>query len=145
MEFIRSGALALSIAAGMACLSAGSATALPIGLVADNSMTAQLDQAVPTIQARYYRGYGGYYGGYHGGNAGAGVAAGIVGGLLLGGIIASQQPYYYGAAPYYGAPVYAPAPYASGDAVGYCMRRYKSFDPGSMTYLGYDGLRHSCP
>jgi BA14K-like protein len=26
----------------------------------------------------------------------------------------------------------------------YCARRYKSYDPASGTYLGYDGLRHPC-
>ena len=31
------------------------------------------------------------------------------------------------------------------DVVAYCARRFKSYDPGSGTYLGYDGLRHSCP
>jgi len=30
-------------------------------------------------------------------------------------------------------------------AVAYCARRFKSYDPGSGTYLGRDGLRHSCP
>ncbi|WP_398464510.1 MULTISPECIES: BA14K family protein [Tardiphaga] len=25
------------------------------------------------------------------------------------------------------------------------MNRYKSYDPGSGTYLGYDGNRHPCP
>lgn len=25
-----------------------------------------------------------------------------------------------------------------------CAARYRSYDPGSGTYLGYDGLRHSC-
>jgi len=25
------------------------------------------------------------------------------------------------------------------------MSRFKSYDPGSGTYLGYDGLRHPCP
>jgi len=29
--------------------------------------------------------------------------------------------------------------------VAYCARRFKSYDPGSGTYLGYDGLRHPCP
>ena len=28
---------------------------------------------------------------------------------------------------------------------GYCSQRYKSYDPASGTYLGYDGQRHSCP
>jgi hypothetical protein len=32
-----------------------------------------------------------------------------------------------------------------GDAVAYCMQTYKSYDPRSGTYLGYDGQRHRCP
>jgi len=36
--------------------------------------------------------------------------------------------------------------YGYGDAgVAYCMRRFRSYDPVSRTYLGYDGRRHSCP
>jgi hypothetical protein len=31
----------------------------------------------------------------------------------------------------------------TGDA-SYCAQRYRSFDPASGTYLGYDGLRHPC-
>jgi hypothetical protein len=26
----------------------------------------------------------------------------------------------------------------------YCARRYRSYDPASGTYLGYDGRRHPC-
>jgi BA14K-like protein len=26
-----------------------------------------------------------------------------------------------------------------------CMQRFKSFDPGSGTYLGHEGRRHTCP
>ncbi|MFN3521121.1 MAG: BA14K family protein [Phenylobacterium sp.] len=26
----------------------------------------------------------------------------------------------------------------------YCRRKYRSYDPRSRTYLGYDGLRHYC-
>jgi hypothetical protein len=29
--------------------------------------------------------------------------------------------------------------------VAYCIQRFKSYDPASRTYLGYDGNRHSCP
>jgi hypothetical protein len=29
--------------------------------------------------------------------------------------------------------------------VAYCMQRFRSYDPRSGTYLGYDGLRHPCP
>jgi hypothetical protein len=27
----------------------------------------------------------------------------------------------------------------------YCSQRYRSYDPASGTYLGFDGVRHSCP
>lgn len=27
----------------------------------------------------------------------------------------------------------------------YCMQRYRSYDPASGTFLGYDGMRHPCP
>lgn len=47
-------------------------------------------------------------------------------------------------APYY-AYAYSPRYRFRGDAVAYCMRRFRSYDPVSGTYLGYDGLRHPCP
>ena len=31
------------------------------------------------------------------------------------------------------------------DAIAYCSRRFKSYDPNTGTYLGYDGFRHPCP
>lgn len=80
---------------------------------------------------------GGYYGGGWGPGAavGAGVA-GLAAGAIIGGAIAQSQQ-----APAY----YAPGGYAGGDATAYCMQRFKSYDPGSGTYLGYDGYRHPCP
>ena len=42
------------------------------------------------------------------------------------------------------AVVVAPPP-GGGDAVAYCMQTYRSYDPRSGTYLGYDGYRHPCP
>ncbi|WP_316164983.1 MULTISPECIES: BA14K family protein [unclassified Bradyrhizobium] len=83
-----------------------------------------------------------YRHGWHGG-AGVGIGAGIAGALIGGAIIGATQPYgYYGYGP---GPVYvAPAPYV-GDAVSYCAQRFRSYDPYSGTYLGYDGLRHPCP
>jgi len=89
----------------------------------------------------YNRGYGypnGYgYGyrrnyGYYG-NDGGDVAAGIAGlaaGAIVGGAIASQNRYN--------------AEYDGGGR-GYCAQRYRSYDPASGTYMGYDGLRHPCP
>lgn len=53
------------------------------------------------------------------------VAAGIIGGLLLGAIIANQAQQRH--------------------SVEYCVRRFRSYDPRSGTYVGYDGYRHRCP
>ena len=34
---------------------------------------------------------------------------------------------------------------SGGGADAYCSQRYRSYDPSSGTYLGYDGERHPCP
>jgi hypothetical protein len=86
-----------------------------------------------------YRGYRGRWGGP---GPGAAIGLGIAAGILAGAAIASQ-PYYYG--PGYYPPGYYPPPPPPGDPVGYCMSRFKSYDPASGSYLGYDGLRHPCP
>lgn len=101
------------------------------------------------------------------GRRGAGVAAGIATGLILGGIIASQPRYYgYGPGPYYGyhyggppplfygpqvfyppgyyGPMVRPGYGPRGDWMSYCFSRYRSFDPATGTYMGYDGRRHLC-
>jgi hypothetical protein len=111
----------------------------------------------------YRGGYGGYRGGYrHDHDRGRGFIPGAVAGAVIGGAIASQSYGYYGGPDYaagYDAPGYyddqyyddgggvvavAPAP-VGGDDVAYCMQTYRSYDPASGTYLGYDGLRHPCP
>ncbi|MGT2438497.1 BA14K family protein [Bradyrhizobium betae] len=92
---------------------------------------------VETVQYRHHGGrhhdggrrYGGYgydrgYGYRHHGN-GAAVLGGLAAGAIIGGAIANSQAR------------------ANGD--GYCAQRYKSYDPASGTYLGFDGQRHSCP
>ena len=94
-------------------------------------------------------------GGWRGGAALGGFAAGA----LIGGALASR-PYYggygygYGGGPYYGSYAYGGGPVvvdegyaeaATGGDDQYCLQRYKSYDPGSGTFLGYDGLRHPCP
>lgn len=84
----------------------------------------------------------------HRGGGGA-VIGGIAAGMLLGGIIASSPYYYGGRGYYYGPPAYYPPPYY-GPAYGpdgwdaYCFSRYRSYDPYSGTYMGYDGFRHPC-
>lgn len=93
---------------------------------------------------------GGWSGGHRRGGGYGGAAGAAIGGII-GGIIATQPGYYDYPAPYpgpvYPAPAYPVAPgYPVDDeAIAYCMSRYKSYDPQSMTYLGYDGLRHPCP
>jgi len=47
---------------------------------------------------------------------------------------------YYGYSPYYAAPY----PYYAPPVASYCMQRYRSYDPASGTFLGYDGQRHPC-
>lgn len=88
---------------------------------------------------------------HHGGGFFPGLAAGaIIGGL------ASQSYAYYGGPGYYdpgyyddqyydqGVVAVAPGPVGD-DAVAYCMQTYRSYDPASGTYLGFDGYRHPCP
>jgi hypothetical protein len=83
------------------------------------------------VERRYYSRpyYGRRYGYYRRdrGNALAAGALGLATGAIIGGAIAQSQA----------APVYR------GNA--YCAQRYRSYDPASGTYLGYDGLRHPCP
>lgn len=51
-------------------------------------------------------------------------------------VFAAEWPYYYDYG--YEAPTYD-------SAVAYCLQRFRSYDPASGTYLGYDGRRHPCP
>ena len=100
-------------------------------------------------------GGGGWHGGYrHGG--GGGFIPGAVAGAIIGGAIASAPYGYYGSPGYYAPGYYgdqyydddAPvvvAPPPGGDSVTYCMQTYRSYDPRSGTYLGFDGYRHPCP
>jgi hypothetical protein len=75
------------------------------------------------------RGGGGRGGGGWGRGSGVGAAVGIgVGAAIIGGAIAASA-----------------AEQQRRDAIGYCMQRYRSYDPNSMTYLGNDGFRHPCP
>ena len=71
----------------------------------------------------YYNGYygGGYYGsGYNGyGNGG-----------------------YYDYDPGYS---YAPPVAAGGSNAGWCQAHYRSYNPATGTFTGYDGQQHPCP
>jgi hypothetical protein len=93
---------------------------------------------------------------HHRGDRGAAIGAGIAGlaaGAAIGGALASpgyDSGYDYGPGydSGYGQEVYdapAVAPAVGGDDEAYCESRYKSYDPSTGTYLGYDGERHPCP
>jgi hypothetical protein len=79
----------------------------------------------------------------------AGVALGGVGGYYGGDTYGNA---YYDGAPYggayYGGDEYAPPAYAyqEGGVVSsdYCSQRYRSYDPNTGTYMGYDGQPHPC-
>ena len=109
-----------------------------------------LHQAVaPSVETVQYR--RGYRRGYRGrGFGGVGVGLGIASAIIGGAIIASQpRGYYYGPGYAYG-PGYdeddvAVSPYAAGGEVADCQQRFRSYDPRSGTYLGFDGYRHACP
>lgn len=139
MKSLKAFAIGAAVLAGVTNFQSGPAMAAAIApLGAAQTVLTQSDDA-PVIQVRSRR------------NVGAAIAAGAAV-AIIGGIIASQQRHYYepyyGYGPYYGGPYYAPYPYAGpvyGGGVAYCMRRFKSYDPYSMTYLGYDGFRHPCP
>ncbi|SDR54093.1 BA14K-like protein [Rhizobiales bacterium GAS113] len=105
--------------------------------------------------------FGGFRGGYarRGGNGwsrGGGVAAGIAGvaaGAIIGGALAGQaypgydyRGYGYQDAPDPGYAYAQPAPaYAGGGSVAYCESQFRSYNPVTGTYLGFDGLEHPCP
>jgi len=85
------------------------------------------------------------HGWHHGWYGGGGAIAGFAAGAILGGL-AARGPYGYDYGPGYAyEPDYAYESAPAGADVRYCMSRFKSYDPASGTYLGYDGYRHPCP
>jgi hypothetical protein len=153
-------ALAVALLAATSSWGAGAAGAAPLG---STSLTLQ-DASTPAVQTVAWRGgfgRGGWGGGWRGGHGGGwgGPAAGLAAGAIIGGAVAASQPWYgydyspgyygYGYDPGYYSYGYAPGGYAApapgGDDVAYCEQRFRSYDPASGTYLGFDGLRHPCP
>lgn len=130
----------LIVAMAVATLSAiAPAAAMPIG--SPLMLKNKVEPSAPLVETvRYRRRY-----------SGPAVGLGIAGALIGGAIIGATQPYgYYGYPGYYGPGYYGPGyvvapPYAGGGAVAYCAQRYRSYDPYSGTYLGFDGYRHRCP
>jgi hypothetical protein len=107
--------------------------------VPDAVAALQADEAAraqqPKVELAQFRGHHHHHHhGYFGGGPRFGF--GFYGGPVYSG------PYYdYD----YGPPVVYGAPAPGGGDVAYCEQRYRSYDPDSGTYLGYDGRRHPCP
>ncbi len=100
---------------------------------------------------------GGFRGdrGFRDHDRGFGAGAGFVGGLAAGSALGyGYDPYYYGDDYAYNDtydngydvayPVDSGVVVSSGGDASYCAQRYRSYDPASGTYLGFDGLRHPC-
>lgn len=121
----------LKIAAVAAVIGGGLAMSLPVAQAAPISGNAftktQAAQATTATEVRYrhrhYRRH--YYRRHHRDNDAGAFVAGSIFGLATGAIIGSAA--------------------ANSNAVGYCSQRFRSYDPASGTYLGYDGYRHPCP
>jgi hypothetical protein len=124
-----------SIAAATVAMAVPPAEALPIdrsaGVVESAVTQAQWrGHRWPMHHQRFGRGYGHHR--HHGGGLGAGIA-GFAAGAIIGGALGAAQ------SPAYAVPAGPPPGHE------YCASRFRSYDPASGTYLGYDGLRHPCP
>jgi hypothetical protein len=109
------------LGASLLALPAPASAAQFAGFSASNlPVQAQSFDSASVEKVGYYRHYH-----HHGGNGGA-VAAGAIIGLALGAIIASQASRY-------------------DRTVEWCMRRYRSYDPRTGTWVDYHGRIRYCP
>lgn len=100
-------------------------------LVSQPGLAAAVPSSTETVQWRRGYGHGPRYGGYgyrRGYGGGGAVLGGLAAGALIGGAIAASS-----------------ANAAAQQNAAYCSQRYRSYDPGSGTYLNNDGNRYPCP
>lgn len=138
-----------------------------IGGAGFNGGAARSFAASPTVRtngAQFAASRSGNWSGHHwngggrswhrGGRGWGGFGAGLAAGALIGGAYGYGYGYpsyygddyaYYGDDDGYYGDAYAAAPEYSGGDSASCAMRYRSYDPASGTYLGYDGIRHPCP
>lgn len=139
MRSISTKPLAAIVAAAALTFAGATAQAAPLGPSTAQGIATAAEAGGATVtpvqyyhhhRRGHYRGYrGDRYHGHrhhdHDNGAGAAVAGGILG-LALGAMIAGSAA-------------------QNSNSVQYCMNRFRSYDPRSGTYLGYDGYRHPCP
>jgi hypothetical protein len=85
-------------------------------------------------------GGGGDWRGRHDRDSWFGPAIGFGAGVAVGSALAA--PYYAYDTPYYG---YSQPYYADDNADAYCAARFRTYNPATHTYMGYDGRPHLCP
>jgi BA14K-like protein len=145
---IRKFLLATSFLLGVAAISTTSAVAAPFGgVVPSSSLQAQASALITQVQApRRARGAGragARAGAPRGGRRGGGPRGGRRGGGI--------SPAGAAAIGIFGAIGTAIAIDAArrqaeqDDAVAYCMQRYRSYNPETGLYRGYDGRMYPCP
>ncbi len=123
--------LAAGLVVGSAFLGAAPVFAMPYGLA---QLSAQLSEILhehrPIIQVRRRRGLR--------------AAGGFGAGLAIGGAVA--YPHFYRPYATYSPAYPAYGPHSAADpAIVSCMRRFRTYDLSTRTYLGFDGFRHRCP
>lgn len=96
-----------------------------------SSATAGGSNLVEKVQYRGRGNRGGYRGGRSGGNFGRNAALGI-GAAIIGGIVLSEA-------------ARAEHRRDHGAAWERCAQTYRSFEPSTGLYTGYDGVRRTCP
>lgn len=120
---------AVILAGATAVASFQPAAAAPLMMMNPGNTQSAITNVEPVQYRRGHRGPGwrqrGWHHRRHYGN-GAAALGGLAAGAIIGGAIANSRA-------------------QAGDAHAYCSQRFKSYDPASGTYLGYDGNRHPCP
>jgi hypothetical protein len=119
---------------------------------AGSNFSGRVATTSPSYSGTTYQGGNTWSGGYgrhyrRGGGFWPGVAVGAaVGGsyAYYGGPGYYDQGYYDDSYGYYDDSAVAVVPGEGGDPA-WCAQTYRSYDPASGTYLGYDGQRHPCP
>jgi opacity protein-like surface antigen len=125
------------LCAALLAASTMGAAALPGAQMAQPATSGA--QQANDIEQVQYRNRGRYYGGRNGGNGrygyrrnngrniGIGIGAAIIGGIILNEAARAEHRS------------------SNGDQWERCASTYRSFEPSTGMYTGYDGARHTCP
>lgn len=124
MKLVKILTTATMIGTGVLALAAP-ATSAP--LMSQPGLSTAVPSQTEAVQWRRH-GYGPRYGYRRGYGGGGAVLGGLAAGAIIGGAIAASS-----------------ANAAAQQNAAYCSQRFRSYDPGSGTYLSNDGNRYPCP